>query len=75
MPRVTHDLFVRNTIAVSGRDEPGTQAVRAEGFSQRALQPSRGGTFEKDLAYRVSGQPDTFDDATTVDLPGTAGRR
>ena len=42
---------------------------RAERFSQRAFQSSLGGTFEKDLAHCVSGQPGTFDHATTVDLP------
>ena len=51
MPCVTHDLFVRNTIAVIGRDELGAQAMRAERFSQCAFQSSLGGTFEKDLAH------------------------
>ena len=57
MPCVTHDLFVGDTIAVSRRDEPGAQAMGAERFSQRAFQSSLGGTFEKDLAHCVSGQP------------------
>ena len=69
MPCVTHDLFVGDTIAVSRRDEPGAQAMGAERFSQRAFQSSLGGTFEKDLAHGVSGQPGAFDHATTVDLP------
>jgi hypothetical protein len=69
MPRVPHDLFVWDTIAVSGRDEPGAQAMRAERFRQRAFQAGLGGMFEKDLAHCVSGQPGVFDRATTVDLP------
>ena len=69
MPCVAHDLFVGDTIAVSRRDEPGAQAMGAERFSQRAFQSSLGGTFEKDLAHCVSGQPGAFDHATTVDLP------
>ena len=73
MPGVTHDLFVWDTIAVSRRDEPGAQAMRAERFSQRALQSGLGGTLEKDLAHCVSGQPRAFDHATTVDLPEHSG--
>ena len=46
MPRVTHDLFVRRSIAVGGRHEPGTQAVRADRFRQRALQSGLGSTLE-----------------------------
>ena len=69
MPCVTHDLFVRHTIAVSGRDEPRAQAMRAERLRQRAFQSSLGSPFEKDLAHCVSGQPGTFDRTTTVHLP------
>jgi hypothetical protein len=46
MPRVTHDLFVRHAIAIGGRHEPGTQAVRADRFRQRALQSGLGSTLE-----------------------------
>ena len=69
MPCVTHDLFVRDTIAIGGGDKPGAQAVWAERFSQCTFQSSFGGTFEKDLAHCVSSQPGAFDHATTVDLP------
>jgi hypothetical protein len=34
MPRVTHDLFVRDTLLVGGRDEAGAQAVRADRLRQ-----------------------------------------
>jgi hypothetical protein len=60
MPGMTHDFFVRHTIAVSSCDEPSTQAVRAERFCQRASQSGLGSTLQKDLAHCVSAQPGPF---------------
>jgi hypothetical protein len=68
MPGVTHDLFVRHTVAVGSCDESGTQAVRAERFGKRASQLGLGSSLQKDLAHRVSAQPGPFDNATAVDL-------
>ena len=68
MPRVTHDLFVRDTIPVRGRDEAGAQAVRADRLRQRTSQSRLGGTLQQDLAHRVRNQPDCLDDATSVHL-------
>jgi hypothetical protein len=42
MPRVAHDLFVRDTIfAASGRDEPGAQAMWAERCRPPPKRPPR----------------------------------
>jgi hypothetical protein len=68
MPGMTHDFFVRHTVAIGSCDEPGTQAVRAERFCKRASQSGFGGTLQKDLAHCVGAQPGAFDHATTVDL-------
>ena len=69
MPGMTHDLFVRHTVAIGSCDEPGTQAVRAERFCKRASQSGLGSTLQKDLAHCVGAQSGAFDHASPVDLP------
>ena len=67
MPRVTHDLFVRDTIPVRGRDEAGAQAVRADRLRQRTSQSALAARFSR-IWRTASGTSRTFDDATSVHL-------
>ncbi len=62
MPCVTHDLFVRDAVAVGGCHEPGAQAMRAERSSQRALLSSLGGKRPAPAVARRSGGLGLFED-------------
>ena len=55
-------------VAVGGRHEGGTQAVRTDRLCQRAFQSGLGCTLEQDLADRVRHQAGGLDSAAAVDL-------
>jgi hypothetical protein len=68
MTRVSHDLFVRYTIAIGGRHEAGTQAVWAHRLRQAAFESDLCGTLEQDLANRVRDQTYGLDRTAAVHL-------